>query len=206
MKKSIRIAILLLTVLACIMPGGCAVNGAEPLTLYDLGLLRPSQGNTVAPAPPPISVAEVSAPAWLDSPMMFFRLAYANDQQPRPYGTSRWSMPPAQLFVQRLKSRISEAGGVVLSASDGATNMPVLRIAADDFTQVFTSPGQGIAQISVRASMLNGRTLIAQKTFTKQMPAPTADASGGARALADASDAVIVDMMNWLAGLPLKKY
>jgi cholesterol transport system auxiliary component len=94
----------------------------------------------------------------------------------------------------------------VLSASDGATNVPVLRIAADDFTQVFTSSGQSIAQISVRASMLNGRTLVAQKTFTKQMPAPTADASGGVRALADTCDAIIIDMMNWLAGLPLKKY
>jgi cholesterol transport system auxiliary component len=54
--------------------------------------------------------------------------------------------------------------------------------------------------------MLDGRTLVAQKTFTKQMPAPTADASGGVRALADTCDAIIIDMMNWLAGLPLKKY
>jgi cholesterol transport system auxiliary component len=206
MKIPIRIAVLLLTVLACTMPGGCAIKGAESLTLYDLGLLRASsQDNAAAPALPPISIAEVNAPAWLDSPMMFFRLAYANDQQPRPYGTSRWSMPPAQLFAQRLKSRIGETGGVVLSASDGAINVPVLRIAADDFTQIFTTPGQSVVQISVRASMLNGRTLVAQKTFMKQVPAPTADASGGVRALADASDAVIMDMMNWLAGLPLKK-
>jgi cholesterol transport system auxiliary component len=53
--------------------------------------------------------------------------------------------------------------------------------------------------------VLNGRRLLAQKTFTRQAPAPTADASGGARALADASEAVIADMVTWLAGLPLKK-
>jgi hypothetical protein len=39
----------------------------------------------------------------------------------------------------------------------------------------------------------------------KQMPAATADATGGVDALADASDAVIADMMKWLAQLPLKR-
>jgi cholesterol transport system auxiliary component len=36
------------------------------------------------------------------------------------------------------------------------------------------------------------------------MPAPTADAAGGVAALAQASDAVIGDMLQWLATLPMK--
>lgn len=204
MTNTIRHISTVLILWACAMLGGCATR-PEPITLYDLGLLRASQGTGMPPALPALSVAEVTAPAWLDSPMMFFRLAYANDQQPRPYAASRWSMPPAQLFVQRLKSRMGQAGGVVLSASDGAANVPLLRVEADDFMQIFNSAGQSVGHIVVRASVLNGRTLAAHKTFTQQSPAPTADAPGGVKALADATDAIIAEMMNWLAGLPLKK-
>ena len=60
-------------------------------------------------------------------------------------------------------------------------------------------------RIAVRASIFDGRTLLAQKTFVRDWPAPTPDAAGGARALADASDAVIGELMLWLAAQPLKR-
>lgn len=184
---------------------GCATR-AETATLYDLGPLRSSVADSGASSGlPALSIAEVNAPAWLDSPLIFFRLSYANDQQPRPYANSRWTMPPAQLFGQRLKSRLAQAGGVVLAAADGAANVPLLRIEADDFTQTFDGPAQSGVQIAMRASVFNARTLVAQKTFTKRAAAPSADAAGGARALAAASDALIADMIAWLAALPLKK-
>jgi len=93
----------------------------------------------------------------------------------------------------------------VLPASDGAINIPLLRIEADDFTQVFDNSAHSSARVAMRASVFQGRALVAQKTFIRQSPAPTPDASGGVRALADASDAMITEMMSWLAGLPLKK-
>lgn len=193
---------LIALVLACLALAGCATR-SEPPALYDLGPLRAT--SALPFALPPISVAEVNAPAWLDSPAMFFRLSYANDQQPRPYASSRWAMPPAQLFGQRVKARLAQAGGVVLSATDGAANAALLRIETDEFMQRFDRPGHSVAHVSARASVFNGRALLAQKTFDRQAPAPSADAPGGARALADASDAVISDMMTWLATLPLKK-
>lgn len=183
---------------------GCATKNATPQTLYDLGPLRAQTGATVV-VPAPVSVAEVAAPVWLDSDMIFFRLAYANDQQPRPYATSRWTMPPAQLFGERLKARIAQAGGTALSATDGAINVPLLRIEMDDFTQNFDSAAQSVVRVSLRASVYDVRTLIGYKSFVRQAPAPTADASGGAQALAAASDAAIGDLMAWLAGLPLKR-
>ena len=137
--------------------------------------------------------------------MIYFRLAYANEQQPRPYASSRWAMPPAQLFGQRLKSRLAQAGGVVLAAADGAINVPLLRVEADDFTQIFSSPAQSGAHIALRASVFDGRALVAQKSFMHQAPAPSPDAAGGAKAMVAASDAVITDMMGWLASLTLKK-
>jgi cholesterol transport system auxiliary component len=186
--------------------GGCATQQLrESNGLFDFGILRSAQNTTPSPALPPLSIAEVDTPRWMDSGMMFYRLAYANDQQPYPYANSRWTAPPGQLFGQRLKARIGQGGGAVFSASDGVANVPTLRIEVDDFSQIFTNPEQSVGRINARASVLDGRTLVAHKNFSREVPAPTADAAGGAKALATASDAVISDIMNWLAGLQLKR-
>lgn len=191
------------TILFALLLAGCAVARPESPELFDLGPLRPVQGMTL-PALPPVSIAEIGVPTWLDRPLMFYRLNYANDQQPHAYAHSRWVMPPAQLIAQRLKARIAQAGGAALSASDGALGVPVLRIDVDDFTQVFEAPARSIGKVALRASAFNGQQLIAQKTFSRQAPAPTPDAEGGARAMAQASDDAIADVMRWLATLPLK--
>lgn len=195
---ALGLALVMLTMLA-----GCA-SKAPPQTQYDFGPLPAASGTLAwSPAWPPISVADLNTPAWLDSPMMLFRLSYANDQQTRPYAGSRWNMPPAQLFGQRLKSRLAQAGAKVLSATDGNPGVPLLRIDADDFIQTFESPGQSSAVVTMRASLFDSRALLAQKTFTRQVAATSPDAPGGARALAQASDALIGDMIAWLAQTPL---
>lgn len=201
MKKNLPM--LLAALAASTLLAGCVVPQTDSAALFDLGPLRAAQHKAL-PALAPLSVAEISVPTWLDRPLIFFRLAYANDQQPRPYAQSRWAAPPAQLITQRLKSRIAHAGGVALSAADGATGVPVLRIELDDFTQVYTSPRHSNGQVGLRASLFSGRTLVAQKTFASQVPAVSADAAGGVRALAAASDAVIADMIVWLAMLDPK--
>jgi cholesterol transport system auxiliary component len=206
MKKTIPLHALSAALLATALLGACAtVQTGSQSTLYDFGLLQSSSAGDAPAALPPLSVAEPDAPVSMRSPVMFYRLAYANDQQPQAYAHNRWSMPPAQLLVQRLKARIGRSGGVVLAASDGAVNIPLLHIEVDDFIQVFESPGTSEGQIALRASVFQGRMLITQKNFVKRMPAPTADAAGGAKALAQASDAVIADILYWLAGLPLKR-
>ncbi|MEO6918232.1 MAG: ABC-type transport auxiliary lipoprotein family protein [Collimonas sp.] len=191
---------------AIVLVAGCASKVDAP-TQYDLGLLPSSAAKaaTATAALPPVSLADVNSPAWLDSNMMFYRLAYANDQQPRPYASSRWTMPPAQLFQQRLKSRLAQAGGTVLALSDAALNIPVLRIDLDDYTQTFDTPSHSVATLQVRASLFNGRVLLAQKNFSSQAATPSADAAGAARAFVSANDAVISDMMNWLATAAPKK-
>lgn len=205
--KTMIPAIALLTACGILLPGCSAIGRPEAAALYDLGPLHTRQDQTASaalPALPPISIAGVQVPVWLDTSMMFYRLHYANSQQPRPYSQARWTMTPAQLLTQQLKSRIAQAGGAALSASDGAVGVPVLRIEADDFTQHFDSPGQSTGRIALRASVYRGRTLVAQRSFVQQAPSPSADAAGGAAALAAASDAVIADIILWLSGLPLK--
>lgn len=189
------------TVLACALLTGCASVKKPQAELFDLGLALPA---AAMPALPPMALADVNAPEWLDSPAIFYRLAYDSGRQPRPYANSRWSMSPAQLFAQRLKSRVGQAGGTLLSASDGATGVPVLHLDADEMSQVFDSADRSDGLVSMRLSVLNGKRLVGQKSFVRRVPSASADAAGGVDAIAAASDAVIADMLQWLATLDLR--
>jgi cholesterol transport system auxiliary component len=209
-----RLSLPVLVPLLCgaLLLAGCTVQSGRlsSASLYDLGPLpTAAAGVTTAapstPTPIAISVAEVRPSAWLDSPLMFYRLLYANPQHPRAYAQQRWIMQPTDLFGQRLKARIVQAGGVAASAVDGPSNLSLLKIEADDFTHVFESPEQSYGSIALRASLYNGRNMVAQKSFAARTPATSNDAAGAARALAAASDAVIADMLAWLARQPLKR-
>jgi cholesterol transport system auxiliary component len=191
---------------------GCAFTKSQPITTYDLGKPSTPSGDVffkstvdgaISLRSNPITVADVTSPAWLDGQMMVYRLSYDNDQQPQPYATSRWSMPPAQLFGQRVKTRLAQGGNVVLSDADGAVNIPVLRIEMDDFSQNFANVTQSDVHIAIRASVFKGRNLIAQRSFEQTLPAPP-DAAGGARALSQATDLMIHDMATWISALPTK--
>lgn len=194
---------------------GCAGTKNADTVTYDLGSLGPATppsrfmgaaySDIVAPATGPITVADVTSAAWLDNQTMQYRLSYTNDQQPRPYATSRWSMPPPQLLSQRIKARLAQSGRVVLSGADGAINIPTLRVEVEDFSQRFTSYAESTVKVAVRASVFNGRLLVAQKHFEREQPAPTPDAAGGASGLASATDGLISDMTTWLASLSTKK-
>lgn len=187
-------------IVASVFAGGCANRPPSPV-LYDLGppqALPPSVRQADLPA---IALTDPRSPSWLSSPLIYYRLLYANDRQPRPYAESRWIMPPAQLFRQRLASQIASAGGIVTSARDSGPTLPVLQMELDDFSHVFTSAQTSSARVSIRASVFDGRKLSAQRTFVQARPAPTSDANGGVTALSQASDAAIADMLQWLSTL-----
>jgi cholesterol transport system auxiliary component len=201
MKRQTPYAAACTLFLCCAMLAACAGAQKPEPDMFDLGLARPA---AAAPALPPLALAEVDAPEWLDTSAIHYRLAYASELQPRRYANSHWSMPPAQLFTQRLKARIGQSGGVLLTASDGAAGVPVLRLEVDDFSQIFASAERSEGLVAARLSVLDGRRLLGQRSFTRRMPAPTADAAGGVAALAQASDAVIGDLLQWLATQPMK--
>lgn len=202
MKRIVPLALALLLAAGALL-AGCATGRSASAALYDLGPL-PAQQSDALPALPPIAIADVQVPAWLDSTLFYYRLHYANERQPRAYAQARWTMTPAQLLQQRLKARIAQHGGVALAASHGALNVPILRIEADDFAHHFATPQQSSGHVALRASVFRGRTLLAHRNFRRQVPAPSADAEGGAQALASASDAAIADMIAWLGTLNLK--
>jgi hypothetical protein len=48
-------------------------------------------------------IYDVSAPAWLDSPSITYRLAYLDAARPQAYADSRWVASPAELIAVRLR-------------------------------------------------------------------------------------------------------
>lgn len=195
---------LLITAASAALLAGCAGKGPVP-TLYDFGPMGPASAAMPSLPPMALVVADVGGPAWLDSRTMYYRLLYADPQQSHPYAHNHWNSTPLQLLNARLKSRIAQAGGKVLSVTDAGAGALRLRIEVDDFSQNFDSQQASSGKITLRASVFQQRRLIDQKIFVRTSAADSADAVGGARALAQAADAVAADLIAWLAALPLQK-
>jgi cholesterol transport system auxiliary component len=179
---------------------GCASNKTKSAnTQFDFGPL----GAPAAPlAQAPLSavvVMDATGSPTFENERMVYRLNYDDPLQARTYANSRWSANPLLLVTQRIKSRLAQAGIKVLSATDSATDVPSLRIEIDDFSHAFSSTTASEGQLVLRASLFDGHALSGQKTFTRTTPAPSADAAGGARALAGSTDAVAADIIAWLA-------
>ena len=203
-----RASTALLAAAGAIVLAGCAAGGKGPAsnTLYDFGSsANPITANSAAQAVPAIVVTDVTGNAAFDNERMFYRLNYADPLQARSYANSRWSATPLQMLTQRFKSRVAQAGVKVLSATDASAGVPLLRIDVDDFTHTFDSTTASYGQLVLRASLFQGHTLVDQRTFSRKVAAGSADAGGGSRALAQATDAVSADMIGWLATQNLRK-
>ena len=191
-----------------ILLAGCAAGGkgAASNALYDFGSpASPIAATSAAQAVPAIVVTDVTGNAAFDNERMFYRLNYADPLQARSYANSRWSATPLQMLTQRFKSRMAQAGVKVLTATDASAGVPLLRIDVDDFTHSFDSASASYGQLVLRASLFQGHTLVDQRTFSRKVAAGSADAGGGARALASATDAVAADMLGWLATQNLRR-
>lgn len=192
--------LLIVSVLLVALSACASIKGQSP-AMFDLG--TPGTVSDSRLEGRAIAVADVEAPPWLDADYMYYRLNYAERQQPRPYAGSRWTMSPGQLLTQRLRQRIAQAGGIALAEADAADDASILRIQLDDFSQHFSAPETSAGRVALRATLFDGRKVIGQRTFVEQVPGNAADAAAGARALAQATDAALSDMIGWLATLPM---
>jgi cholesterol transport system auxiliary component len=183
---------------------GCAgPKGTDAPARYDLGT-----GLVPAPAVPaagaPVWLAAVNAPSSLEGTHMLYRLDYSNALQPRAYAQARWSMPVPELLAQRLRQQLAQKR-VVLNPADGVQSRhsgTVLRLELEDFSQHFATPQQATAQLRLRATLSVWRGgvehLLDQRTLQATQPCPSADAEGGVRALALATDQVLGELERWL--------
>ena len=175
-------AALLLT--AC----GVGPKPLPPVGNYDFGL-----ADSTAPKLTLKNIAqvEVSAPRWLDTVSLYYRLAYADGNQPRAYTQTKWVMPPAGLVEARLKERAVAGGAVVGGAG------PVLRIELDEFSQVFTTATSSKAVLRARVTLISTRDVLRQKAFVVEEPATSADGPGGAAALKRAAENFVDTALAW---------
>lgn len=184
--------------------GACASQPpTSALTRFDLGPLpsisstsASAAGASASPSRGPLKVV-VTAPSWLDSDIIYYRLPSAQGDQARAYANSRWLTSPTRLFGDRVRASIAHERPV-LAAGDPAA-APALRIELDEFAQYFDGAASSHGVVQIRATLFDGVKLVGQTTLRAQAPAATADAAGGARALAAASDAVQGQLMQWLA-------
>src|SRR5471032_1427807 len=179
---------------------GCASGPPAAVSniRYDLGAPTPL-GNTMNM--PPVKVLAVNAAKNLDTDAFVYRLKYADAQRTGSYADSRWTMSPADLLTQRLRAALASRGPVLTGAD--AVRAPMLQVDLMDFEQVFDAPEQSHGEVSARVTLSQHGQVVGQRTFIARAPSSTADAAGGARALAAASDDLIAQVAAWLGVQPL---
>lgn len=177
-----------------VLAAGCAGNPAALSDIrYDFGPPNPAASAGTQPA---VKVLDVSAPDTLESDKLIYRLSYADAQQTASYANSHWTMAPSQLLTQRLRSALSSRG-TVLTGADGV-RAPVLKVDLSEFEQVFDSQSESHAAITARATLTQNGKVFGQRTFIARAPSSSADAAGGAQALAAASDDLVSQIGAWL--------
>lgn len=205
---SALIAVLLLT--------ACAALPDKPVraVTYDFGpgaVVAPAvQTSNAALALPPIALAEIESSAALNSSGVLYRLMYFNSQELRPYAQARWSMAPAQLLRQRLSAQLGKSRAVLnpgdaITGTAGSASPWAVRLELDEFSHLFESTTASSGLLRLRATVVQpapqGEKLLGQRTFVVQRPAASANVAGGVQALTNASDAVVLEIDQWLQTL-----
>lgn len=195
---------------SAIFLAGCSALPQPPVrpVLYDLG---PGQLAPAAEQPPlpALALADVQSAGPVDgSTAVHYRLAYADARQLRPYQSARWSQPPAQLLEQRLRAVLGERRAVLradkalIAARQGQAPTAVLRVELEEFSQIFTSEQGSTGVVRLRATLVEptptGEQLLGQRLFVAQQAATSADAAGGTRALAEATQQAAQALAQWL--------
>ena len=175
---------------------------AQRIAVYDFGpgATAPLASNRMAPLPA-LLLADVEAASALDGTAVLYRLVYADAQQLRPYAQARWSMPPAQLLRQRLRELLGRNRSVLAPVDALAPGTLTLRLELEEFSQLFDSARSSSGLVRVRATLSRSGGLpkpLAQTSLVLQRPAASADARGGVQALAQASDALVLEIDQWL--------
>lgn len=194
-------ASLLQTSLLVLLLSSCASSPVQT-AYFDLGSQMPAASAAASCKLPPLQLSEITSSNALADNLMIYRLLYANAQQSQSFAAHRWSMPPAQLLAQRIKTSLAQDQVRLIDAGLANPDGWQLRLELNDFSQYFSDSSHSTAKIALRASLIRGNLLLAQTTLSRAAPASRADAPAGAAAMTVASDALINDLSSWLCSQP----
>lgn len=174
--------------LAALGLGGCFTSPASRpnVAVFDLGESMTAPASSTSW----LGALEVTAPSWLDSRAMQYRLA-AEPARRQSYAESRWAATPAELLAAGLRRQL----GAVSASGDGCR----LRIELDEWVQSFDAEGNSQSQIALRAGLYTakGDGLLARQGFAFKAPAGR-DARQGVAAFVGLEQRVASDMGHWL--------
>lgn len=180
---------------AVLLLAACAGGGTKTAAVarYDLGTAPRANGAQALA----LRGIDVSAPSWLGTPAMQYRLAYADVGRREIYAESRWAAPPAELLEVALRRRI------VAGESDPGSAGCRLRIDLDEFVQVFDAPQSSRAVVEARIILQapRGDQPLARHSLSLSKPASGADAKGGVAAFSALAGDLGSDVAAWLATL-----
>lgn len=183
---------------------GCAGLGQiapAPQILDDSSTAEP---RVKLPPRAPIVVPAVEAAPLLQGDGVIWREKGA--LEPSSYASFQWASPPAELLGRRLRQRLSVEGPVMGDNPSG--KLPELRVTLERFEQVFdpaaaaSGAPMSAGEIALRAVLVDEGQVIDQLRLAYAVPAASADASGGARALRAAADAAAESIAEWLSQQP----
>jgi cholesterol transport system auxiliary component len=190
----IRLATVALTLLGV----ACATHRQIPAR-YDFDSV-PDPPERASQLDAPIAIPQVTAPSWLRSPGLVYRLDYQTPARAQAYAHSQWSAPPAELLTQRLRQLVTGANASFTTTRLGGDSPGYqLEVVLEHFEQVFTSPSESRCLVTLNATLVGrGGTALGQRTFHAERAAPSADAAGAVRGLVPAVDDTIDQMIVWL--------
>ena len=185
--RRLFLPLLVLLLAAC----GGGAKSISNVASYDLGAVQPAPNHRIVASLRSIDVFAVS---WLDSSAMQYRLLYAANQRRQSYAESRWAGTPAELLGHALRKRM-------LSGTAGGACR--LRVDLDEFAQVFDSAKDSRVLLEARVQLVapTGGEILARRSFSLSRPAASPDATGGAAALAETTEALSTELHDWLGGL-----
>lgn len=191
-RMSGRVRPIAIGLLATLLLGACALNRPAPApAVYDLGpapRVAAAAAGTAGAAGLNLAALEVTAPPWLAGPGLVYRLAYRDPLRRELYRDSRWAAAPAALLAERLRQRAA--------AGAGAGRAVALRLELEAFEQVFVAPERSEVRVRLRAWTGDGRISV----FDLVRPAATPDAAGAVKALGEASEELIDQLLAWAGG------
>lgn len=174
------------SVLLTALLSACSIGKPPPLAAqFDLGPLPKVRAAAPAPA---LQLLELSAPIWLATPGIAYRLDYVDPYRREVYRDSRWAAPPSALLGERLRQHFADAASAVTPAV-------VLRLELEAFDQRFSAATRSTVVLRVRARL--GEPVARQQVFEIEKASPSADAAGAVQALAAASDELAAQLLAW---------
>ncbi len=189
-----------------ILLAGCTLmpKAPAPTFVYDLGPVPVTAPESARSPSATIRITDISAPVWLDTEAIHYRLAYYDPARIYTYANSRWAAPPAKLLTEYLRQYFADHP--VSSPPDNSKHShapanQLLQIDLDEFMQVFDTQNSSRVVIRLRAFLYvpGMRQPAAQRSFTIAQPAQTADAAGAVAAFILASDNLRNELVQWLS-------